>query len=50
MDGFENGVNGGIGFFIEDREIYFDRRGGVGSVLAGCSESLMVPTLGTVLR
>ena len=24
MDGFENGVNGGLGLFIEDREINFD--------------------------
>ena len=42
-------MNGGLGFLIEDREIHFDLRGGVGSVLASCSESLMVPTLDTFL-
>ena len=42
-------MNGGLGFLIEDREIHFDLRGGVGSVLANCSEALMVPTLDTFL-
>jgi hypothetical protein len=49
MDRFENGVNGGLGLFIEDREIHFEPRRGVGSILAGGSESLIVPTPGTVL-
>ena len=43
-------MNGGLGFFVEDCEIHYDPRGGVWSALAVCCESLMVPTLGTVLR
>ena len=42
-------MNGELGFLIEDREIHFDLRGGVGSVPASCSESLTVPTLDTFL-
>ena len=50
MDGFENGVNGGLSLFIEDREIYFEPRCGVGSALDSRSKSLVMPELGMVLR
>ena len=43
-------MNGGLGLFIEDREIYFKSRGGVGRALAGCSESLLSPEFGLLLR
>ena len=49
MDGFENGVDGGLSLFIEDREIHFEPRCGLGSALAGRIESLVMPQLGMVL-
>jgi hypothetical protein len=50
MNGFENGVNGQFSIFVEDREIHFDPRCGVGSALAGDGEGLASLTLSTVLR
>jgi hypothetical protein len=49
MDGHENCVNGGLGIFVEDREIHFDPRRSVGKALAATSEWLVSPTLGTFL-
>jgi len=49
MDGFENGVNGGLSLFVEDREIYFEPRSGVGSARAGRGKSLVMPELGMLL-
>ena len=48
MDRLENSVNSRLGLFVEDCEIYFDPRSGVGIVLSGRGESLMV-TLDMVL-
>ena len=42
MDVFENGVNGGFGLFVEDREIDFDPRCGNGAGLFGYRESLEI--------
>jgi len=50
MNGFENGVNGGLSLFVEDREIYFEPRRGIGSALDGGGESLVKRELGMLLR
>lgn len=41
-DFFENGMNGGVGLFVEDREIHFDPRCGNGSELSSYRESLVI--------
>ena len=43
-------MDGGLGLFIEDREIHLKPRRGVGRALADRSESLAVPEPGLLLR
>src|SRR5271155_3925319 len=48
-DCFQHCVKGELGLLIEDREIYFEPRCGVGSGFTDHRQSLLVPELGMLL-